>query len=179
MCQQCAILTTLRLWQVFWSPIFTSSTFPFQNCCLVNLSRVGTSVGHVVVFDNVKTNEENDANYYFKNSNPTEPWIIIPKNRATTDQARTYTECADKGAKGAGFKNAMNDQNKNIKRSDIIKIFKHTLAPLVVDFDYLILPNKDPEWTIDDTAYALYIEKITTLETTSIYQNGFTNVIYV
>ena len=114
-------------------------------------------MSHAVVFDNVKTNVENDGNYYFKNSYPKEPWIIIPKNRATTDQVRTYTECTNNGA---GFKNAMNDQNKNITPSDIVKIFNDTLAPSEADFHFLIHPNKEPEWTITDTAYALFIEKI-------------------
>ena len=54
----------------------------------------------------------------------------------------------------------MNDQNKNITSNEILKIFKKTLAPVEVDFDFLIDPNKEAEWTITDTAYALFIEKI-------------------
>ena len=133
---------------------------PIQNCCVVELSQ-GATIGHAAVFHSVKTNSENDGNYYFKNSHgANEPWIIIPKNRATTEQARTYTECADKGTDGAKFKELMNDQNKNITPSQVIQIFKDTLAPLAVHLDLLNLSENEPQWRIGDTAYALIIEKI-------------------
>ena len=161
MSQPRVILITFDLRQVFFiTEFFTEFTFPFQNCCVVNLSRVGDDVDHAVVFDNFKTHLEKDGNYYFKNSDSKEPWIIIPNNRATTDQTRTYTECADRGVDGAEFKNAMNDQHKNIMPSEVIKIFKDTIAPLEVDFDFLNQSNNDQKWTIADTAYALIIEKI-------------------
>ena len=38
---------------------------------------------HVVLYDEYETKSNNDDNYYFKNSNPKEPFIIVPKNRVT------------------------------------------------------------------------------------------------
>ena len=54
----------------------------------------------------------------------------------------------------------MNDQNKNITPSQVIQIFKDTLAPLAVHLDLLNLSENEPQWRIGDTAYALIIEKI-------------------
>ena len=53
--------------------------------------------------------------------------IITKQNKpAITEKARTYTECADKEQKSTDFQQVMNDENQNVKPSEVIKIFKNT-----------------------------------------------------
>ena len=40
-------------------------------------------MGHAVLYDEDLTISKSDGNYYFKNSYPNEPYIIIPKDRVT------------------------------------------------------------------------------------------------
>ena len=59
---------------------------------------------HAVLYDEDKTSHKNDGKYYFKNSYPAEPYIIIPKNRVTYMQ---YEE----------LKNVDNGQFRTLKKS--------------------------------------------------------------
>ena len=43
---------------------------------------------HAVLYDEVETAQRNDENYYFKNSYPSQPYITVPKDRATYLQYR-------------------------------------------------------------------------------------------
>ena len=56
----------------------------FQYGCLVaQVYDQFRKIMHVVLYDEDETNSKNDGNYYFKNSHPAEPFIVVPKNRVT------------------------------------------------------------------------------------------------
>ena len=52
-------------------------------CVVATLYDVFSGGAHAVLYDEDKTSQQNDQNYYFKNSYPNEPYIMVPENRMT------------------------------------------------------------------------------------------------
>ena len=127
---------------------------------MVSLSQTGTATSHVVLYDHSKTVKENDECYYFKNSYLSQLWITVPKLRATTNQKRTYYECADCGETGKKFLNVVRADVGRVTSSIILDMFKKELYPLSPQFEDLNKNQNPPIWTIDDESYALMFEKV-------------------
>ena len=124
----------------------------FQNQCVVVLT-CGAEFHHAVLFDHEKTAKANDGNYYFKNSNKKNPWITVPKTRATFNQKRTYYECEEDD-----FQKILNSNSTGITPIKIMNMFQDELKPSKVVFYELNKQSDPPKWMICDEAYAITIE---------------------
>ena len=96
-------------------------------------------MAHAVLYDEDVTARKNDGNYYFKNSYPAVPYIIVPKDRVTYNQYEM------------------------LKRTRSRQQYQYVLQQWQQKIGQNISANLHPTaayWTIYDFLYAISIEKI-------------------
>ena len=95
---------------------------------------------HAVLYDEDETRLKNDGNYYFKNSKPAEPHIIIPDNRVTHKQYKVL------------------EQYRHMFYQ-VIQDFEQQLQQPLSYIDPANMPPTGTYWTIYDDLYAISINK--------------------
>ena len=95
-----------------------------------------SEMAHAVLYDKDETARKNDGNFHFKNSYPTEPYIIVPKNRVTYVMYQRL-------------------QRNIANHSAILTNFQQKLqVPITAD-----MQPTGSYWTIHDVLFAISIKK--------------------
>ena len=124
-----------------------------------------TDISHAVLYDHAKTAKAANNLYYFKNSNPNEPWITVPKNRATFEQHTMVKACeqmnmTDPSRLGNQLKSVLRPEFIDISPQTMKTMFQEAVYPAEITFDggdHIFTGQK--HWTINDRVFAICIQK--------------------